>query len=265
MQSQNKKGFTLVELIVVITILAILGAIAFISLQGFSADARDSARASDLKNIQTKISTSASTGISYDKMVGTTSNALSNISVGGVTPAATEYDAGSVNFTILGMKAEDFKDPKSGDDYVIGSTTKAGGAFELAATKEANSGTALVIGNYKSRATTDTASISDTSATLTTAWGSIKITDGMGIFQIGDVVNINDWTNTNEWKISGISADKTTITVVDSDTTDNTPLWAFASGEIALAADESTGLIASTDDATVEVTNGSTTALPYSF
>lgn len=45
-------GFTLVELIVVITILAILGTIGFISIQGYSSNARDSMRISDLKNME---------------------------------------------------------------------------------------------------------------------------------------------------------------------------------------------------------------------
>jgi len=49
----QKKWFTLVELIVVITILAILWTIAFISLQGYSRDSRDGVRISDLKNIET--------------------------------------------------------------------------------------------------------------------------------------------------------------------------------------------------------------------
>ena len=44
-------GFTLVELIVAITILAILGTVGFISLQGYSSKARDSARVSDITNI----------------------------------------------------------------------------------------------------------------------------------------------------------------------------------------------------------------------
>lgn len=44
-------GFTLVELIVVITILVILGTIGFTSISGFSSNARDSSRASDLSNL----------------------------------------------------------------------------------------------------------------------------------------------------------------------------------------------------------------------
>ncbi len=47
----NKKGFTLVELIVVITILAILWTIAFISLQWYSKDARDSVRLTTVNTI----------------------------------------------------------------------------------------------------------------------------------------------------------------------------------------------------------------------
>jgi len=49
--NKQKQAFTLVELIVVITILAILGTIAFISLQWYSKDTRNSVRLSDLSNI----------------------------------------------------------------------------------------------------------------------------------------------------------------------------------------------------------------------
>ncbi len=48
----NKKWFTLVELIVVITILAILWTIAFISLQWYSRDARDGTRIADMWSIK---------------------------------------------------------------------------------------------------------------------------------------------------------------------------------------------------------------------
>lgn len=55
MLNKNNNGFTLVELIVVITILAILGVIWFISLQWFSSEARDSKRITDLWQIRTGI------------------------------------------------------------------------------------------------------------------------------------------------------------------------------------------------------------------
>ena len=48
----TKSWFTLVELIVVITILAILWTIAFISLQGYSRSARDVRRTTDIQNIK---------------------------------------------------------------------------------------------------------------------------------------------------------------------------------------------------------------------
>lgn len=47
----NYLGFTLVELIVVITILVILGTIGFVQLGGFQSSARDSVRTSDMANL----------------------------------------------------------------------------------------------------------------------------------------------------------------------------------------------------------------------
>ncbi len=51
-KTTSKFAFTLVELIVVITIIAILWTIAFISLQWYSAQARDSKRLSEIQNIK---------------------------------------------------------------------------------------------------------------------------------------------------------------------------------------------------------------------
>ncbi len=55
MKKTKNTAFTLVELIVVITILAILWTIAFISLQWYSSEARDSKRLSDITNILKKL------------------------------------------------------------------------------------------------------------------------------------------------------------------------------------------------------------------
>jgi prepilin-type N-terminal cleavage/methylation domain-containing protein len=52
----HTSGFTLVELIVVITILVILGTIGFVQLQGFAGSARDSARIENLTNLQKGLS-----------------------------------------------------------------------------------------------------------------------------------------------------------------------------------------------------------------
>ncbi len=54
-ENKTNRWFTLVELIVVITILAILWTIAFISLQWYSKDARDSVRMTDLSNIEKQL------------------------------------------------------------------------------------------------------------------------------------------------------------------------------------------------------------------
>ncbi|PID87505.1 hypothetical protein CSB07_00875 [Candidatus Gracilibacteria bacterium] len=52
MKTKNRNAFTLVELIVVITIIAILGTIAFMSFQGYSKQARNAIRVSDMDNIK---------------------------------------------------------------------------------------------------------------------------------------------------------------------------------------------------------------------
>jgi prepilin-type N-terminal cleavage/methylation domain-containing protein len=49
------KAFTLIELIVVILILAIFWTISFIALQGYSTDARNIRRITDIRNLISKL------------------------------------------------------------------------------------------------------------------------------------------------------------------------------------------------------------------
>ncbi len=71
MVNKRKNAFTLVELIVVITILAILGTIAFINLQWYSIWARDSKRISDINNIQKKITIETSKWTNLSSLINT--------------------------------------------------------------------------------------------------------------------------------------------------------------------------------------------------
>ena len=58
-KSISPRAFTLVELIVVVTILAILGSIGFVTMTGYFAGARDSARLSDMNNIYSQLNLTA--------------------------------------------------------------------------------------------------------------------------------------------------------------------------------------------------------------
>lgn len=57
--SKNKNAFSLIELLVVISIMAILAGIGYISFRTARATARDGRRLADLKNIQTAVETYA--------------------------------------------------------------------------------------------------------------------------------------------------------------------------------------------------------------
>ena len=243
----TKKAFTLVELIVVITILAILGTIAFISLQGYSADARNSKRTSDLGNIQSAISLKQVEGVPLLSFVtNNADNDLDTPDIAGLLDAATAYDAGTPSYTVLNVVEKDFKDPND-KAYRIGATTLKAGAFQLAATMEVDGvDTAQVNGTYVQR--TDTAV---TGGTIDGNTFTIPDTSA-NFFKVGDTVTdvVGDTT------ISKVSRDGVTITLAR----------AASGASLALAEPEELGLIGSSAGASGALTpipNLSTTALPY--
>lgn len=246
----TKSAFTLVELIVVITILAILGTIAFISLQGYSADARNSKRTTDLSNIASSLNIKVTTGMDILAVAANTGSNVTSASIaGGVTLSDSNYKAGTVNYTALDMKQTEFQDPSDDSNYVAGATSLAGGVFQIAATMEGDNGDeAKINGTYNPRTAT---AISITSASGSTQ-ATLDSTTSIGTFKAGDLV---DWDNTTGLEIRKISADWMTITFTAATDDDNTTLE--------LSASETAGLIADQTTATAPVVDGGSTYLPY--
>jgi prepilin-type N-terminal cleavage/methylation domain-containing protein len=139
-----QKGFTLVELIVVITILAILGTIAFISLQGYSQDAKNSKVTSDLRTLVSAIETGVTDGtITLSSLVitgGTGTPATGDFASGVTLNEGTNAEVGGIDFAALRQNGADFKDPEENEyvaAYVSDITKNAAGSYD-----------AVVKGNY---------------------------------------------------------------------------------------------------------------------
>ena len=246
----TKQAFTLVELIVVITILAILGTIAFISLQGYSADARNSKRVNDLGNLADSVNIKSTQGTSLLSFI--TDDATVDVTwvqVAGTGVTATEYNAGKPNYIALGVKSEDFKDP-NGDEYRIAATTKKDGQFEFAASMENGAGesTAKIVGNYNAR---DTTAAYQATILSWTGTSTIKIDEThIGRIMRGDTVN----DGTLDLLVTKVSTNGATI---DLNGTTNA-----AATTLTLSSAESDGLIGSAAAAATPVTNDSTD-VPY--
>jgi len=59
---QNKKGFTLIELIIVMAIIGILAVVAIVAISGKSVDARNARRLADMSAVQTGMALTCITG-----------------------------------------------------------------------------------------------------------------------------------------------------------------------------------------------------------
>ncbi len=257
----TKKAFTLVELIVVITILAILGTIAFISLQWYSSDARNTKRTNDINSIGGSVNIKSTKGSSLLSFVGDNSADLTGVSIAGtgVLAGNSEYKAWIPNYTALEIKSEDFKDP-NGDEYLIWATIRKLGKFEVAATIEnwAWSATAAINGNYSSR--------TSSGYNLTSTWSDLDNKDlitledsSINLILKGDTVTLVDsWAidTAGTYKITKVSADWKKLTLDSAITA-----WLDVT-QVRLTNAESTWIIVSTTATTTPVTNGSIN-VPY--
>ncbi len=164
MRNTKNQAFTLVELIVVITILAILGTIAFISLQGYSQDAKNSKVTSDISSISQKINirtTDVANATTLTKLmvsswaVKVDSTATANSWA--IVFDTTAYDAWTVNFIELQEDWTKFIDPE-GNQYLYGFAAKDRyTTFQVVGQIKDSAGnyTAKVDGNYYQVNTSD--------------------------------------------------------------------------------------------------------------
>src|SRR5690606_17591707 len=65
MKISNQKGFTIVELLIVIVVIAILAAISIVAFTGIQQRGRDSARASDVSNIVKALTARSADGFAW--------------------------------------------------------------------------------------------------------------------------------------------------------------------------------------------------------
>lgn len=148
MIKRTNKGFTLVELIVVIVILAILATIAFITLQDYPIQARDTKRISEVGALADKVNLVTADGkTGLDDLVTGTLTPVT-ITNWGVTYSGSLWN---INYVNLNESADAFKDPVSGNPYKImylegGTGTGAVKCFEVGSFSELDN-TPIVKGN----------------------------------------------------------------------------------------------------------------------
>lgn len=157
---KNKRTwFTLVELIVVITILAILWTIAFISLQWYSSDARNSKRINNLWNITKAIIFKNLEWVKLESFIKDRSNTLSWHTYWWVESILWfDYDAWTINYDAIWINELDFLDP-NWNKYIIWMSTKLLWSFDIAASLESGWWyIAKIVWNYNPRKAISTSS-----------------------------------------------------------------------------------------------------------
>lgn len=245
MKRVSTAWFTLVELIIVITILAILGTIWFVSFQWYTSNARDTKRTNDLASLISAIEAKrAGNSLSLVSFVSWTGAMVSWTSFSSgwiawkVSPTITEYKAWVVDFTLLWVSADWFKDPNN-VDYSFWASSFKWGVYQLAATLEnSDNPESLVKWNYSAR---------------TSTW--VKVIPTSRDKSVLEIVNTADFTKFNVWDYikdsttnsCSLSWSTASIKSISSDLKYLTLSWATATVStgctVQLKTDEMSGLI----------------------
>ncbi len=129
-----KKGFTLVELLVVIAIIAILSTLSVVALNSARAKARDARRLSDIKQIRTALDMyydSSSTYPAACSALGSSTGCLCLTSVGWVSSSVSDC-TGTIFMQKVpkdpGTYSYDYTVDVNGTSYTIAYTLENGGA-----------------------------------------------------------------------------------------------------------------------------------------
>ncbi|MFZ3233203.1 MAG: type II secretion system protein [Patescibacteria group bacterium] len=115
-------GFTLAELIVVITVLAVLATVGFLALSGYSQDAKDSVVAANVRSLQTAISSESvitnnspryyvihNSGASLSGAFAYVDGTQTTLTGGDWNVPGTNYSAGNPDYAKLKLNPEKFK------------------------------------------------------------------------------------------------------------------------------------------------------------
>lgn len=233
----NIKAFTLVELIVVITILAILWTVAFLSLQEYTTLARNSIRIDGISKISSAIQIKKQSWINMLSFVNT-GNEIPNIQIWGTTALAwDDYKAWPVNTSAMELKSTDFIDPSNDRSFIIWATVKKWWEYQVVATLEQNGkNEAQISWTYKWR------TVESIDGSWTTWTNSFTLTDLDNINKLfkWDIITWV-WVPSGT-KIDGISDDGMTLKLSNNFTSNTTG--------IELWSNESVGLVVSTDGTT---------------
>ncbi|MCA9347909.1 prepilin-type N-terminal cleavage/methylation domain-containing protein [Candidatus Saccharibacteria bacterium] len=130
MQKLNQKGFTIIELLVVIVIIGILIALTLPNLFSAQARARDSDRKNELKNLQTKLETYFGDHDEYPAALSDLEPAPSGDETTGPRSDAYTYtpSANQQSYTLTASLENDSDKDAENGVYTLNSTNQDSGA-----------------------------------------------------------------------------------------------------------------------------------------